>query len=206
MTLNQTLESRSSHSQPWQQSSSARALVVLLCLVALKVLPSRACGVGGAVAIVVFVVAVLAVAATQVLNMENLGNRPNTVSGSTVSNTKLSEFFGAHWVPGSELSEFLSAYYLCDKANSPSFFSQNSPSLPPSSVRLSEFSSPKQYSRNSIPPVSKNHSLESVGSLIGKVISCGSLVSGFVDTHCQIAMFAVVFFILQVLLPYAIWS
>ena len=62
-------------------------------------------------------------------------------------------FFGAHWVPGSELSEFLSAYYLCAKANSPSF-SQNSPSLPRNSVRLSEFSSQKQYSRNSIPPVS----------------------------------------------------
>ena len=62
-------------------------------------------------------------------------------------------FFGAHWVPGSELSEFLSAYYLCVKANSPSC-SQNSPSLPQNSVRLSEFSSPKQYSRNSIPPVS----------------------------------------------------
>ena len=37
-----------------------------------------------------------------------LGSGPNTVSGSTVSNT--------------ELSEFLSAYYLCAKANSPSFF------------------------------------------------------------------------------------
>ena len=57
------------------------------------------------------------------------GNGPNTVSGSTVSNTELSEFFGAHWVPGSELSEFLSAYCLCVNANSPSF-SQNSPSLP----------------------------------------------------------------------------
>ena len=43
--------------------------------------------------------------------------------------------------PG-ELSEFLSAYHVCDKANSPSF-SQNSPSLPQNSVRLSEFSSPK---------------------------------------------------------------
>ena len=58
-----------------------------------------------------------------------------------------------HRVPRRELSEFLSAYYLSDKANSPSF-SQNSPSLPQNSVRLSEFSSPKQYSRNSIPPVS----------------------------------------------------
>ena len=83
----------------------------------------------------------------------SLGNGPNTVSESTVSNTKLSECFGAHWVLGSELSEFLSAYYLCAKANSPSF-SQNSPSLPRNSVRLSEFFSPKQYSRNSIPPVS----------------------------------------------------
>ena len=48
-----------------------------------------------------------------------IGNGPNTVSESTVSNT--------------ELSEFLSAYYLCAKANSPSF-SQNSPSLPRNSV------------------------------------------------------------------------
>ena len=66
-------------------------------------------------------------------NFLSLGNGPNTVSESTVSNTDLSEFFGAHWVPGSELSEFLSAYYLCAKANSPSF-SQNSPSLPQNSV------------------------------------------------------------------------
>ena len=43
------------------------------------------------------------------------------------------EFFWAHRVPGSELSEFLSAYFLCAKANSPSF-SQNSPSLPQNSV------------------------------------------------------------------------
>ena len=33
-------------------------------------------------------------------------------------------FFGAHWVSASELSEFLSAYYLCAKANSPSFFAE----------------------------------------------------------------------------------
>ena len=62
-----------------------------------------------------------------------IGSGPNTVSESTVSNTELSEFFGAHWVPGSELSEFLSAYYLCVNANSPSY-SQNSPSLPQNSV------------------------------------------------------------------------
>ena len=33
-------------------------------------------------------------------------------------------FFYAHRVPGRELSEFLSAYFLCAKANSPSFFSR----------------------------------------------------------------------------------
>ena len=82
-----------------------------------------------------------------------LGDGPNTVSEGTVSNTELSEFFCPHRVLGRELSEFLSASYLCDKANSPSF-SQNSPSLPQNSVRLSEFPSPKQHSRNSIPPVS----------------------------------------------------
>ena len=48
----------------------------------------------------------------------------------------------------------LSPLFVC-KATSPSF-SQNSPSLPPNSVRLSEFSSPKRYSRNSIPAVSYN--------------------------------------------------
>ena len=57
------------------------------------------------------------------------GNGLTTVSESTASNTELSEFLGPHRVPGRELSEFLSAYYLCAKANSPSF-AQNSPSLP----------------------------------------------------------------------------
>ena len=68
------------------------------------------------------------------------GNGLNTVSESTVSNTELSEFFGPHRVPGIELSEFLSAYYLCEKANSASF-SQNSLGLPQNSVRLSDFPS-----------------------------------------------------------------
>ena len=58
-----------------------------------------------------------------------LGDGPNTVSEITVSNTELSEFFGPHRGPGRELSELLSAYYWCAKANSPSF-SQDSPSLP----------------------------------------------------------------------------
>ena len=78
------------------------------------------------------------------------GNRANTVSESTVSNTELSEFFGPHRVPGGKLSEFLAAYYLCAKGNSPSFFAELTEFAP----ELSEFSSPKQYSRNSIPPVS----------------------------------------------------
>ena len=49
------------------------------------------------------------------------------------TNTELSEFFGPHRVLGREVSEFLSAYYLCAKANSPSM-SQNSPSLSQISV------------------------------------------------------------------------
>ena len=50
-----------------------------------------------------------------------LGNRPSPsmVSEGTVSNTKLSESFWPFELRG-ELSEFLSAYYLCVKANSPS--------------------------------------------------------------------------------------
>ena len=53
----------------------------------------------------------------------------NAVSESTVSNTELSEFFCALRAPGRQLSEFISAYFLCAKANSPRF-AQNSPSLP----------------------------------------------------------------------------
>ena len=73
-----------------------------------------------------------------------LGDRPNTVSESTVSNTKLSEFFCAHRVPGTELSELLSDYYF--------FVCQSE--LTECAAELSEFSLPKQYSRNSIPPPS----------------------------------------------------
>ena len=42
-----------------------------------------------------------------------VGYGPNTVSESMVSNTKLSDFFCAHRAPGRELSEFLSACFLC---------------------------------------------------------------------------------------------
>ena len=81
--------------------------------------------------------------------MDNL--TPLPVLGSTVSNTKLSESFGPHRVTWRELSKFRSVYYLCAKANSPSFFF---PELTEFAPKLSEFSSPKQYSRSSIPPVS----------------------------------------------------
>ena len=65
-----------------------------------------------------------------------VGNRPNTVSESMVSDTELSESFCPHRIPGRELGEFLSAYYWCAEAHSPSF-SKNSPSLPQNSVRVS---------------------------------------------------------------------
>ena len=49
-----------------------------------------------------------------------VGDVPSVVSESTASSTELSEFF--HFVPrrvpARELSEFLSACYLCVKANS----------------------------------------------------------------------------------------
>ena len=55
------------------------------------------------------------------VSLKYVGDGPNTVSESTVSNTELSEIFGPHRVPGRELSELLSAYYLCAKVNSLSF-------------------------------------------------------------------------------------
>ena len=91
--------------------------------------------------------------ATKCLMVPRFGDGPNTVSESTVSTHRTQWDFCPHWAPGRELSEFLSAYYLCAKANSPSF-SQNSLSVLRNWVRLSEFSSPKQYSRNSSLPFS----------------------------------------------------
>ena len=49
----------------------------------------------------------------------SLGNRPNMVSGSMVSNAELSEFFPLTEFRG-EAQWVLSAYYFCAKANSPS--------------------------------------------------------------------------------------
>ena len=84
----------------------------------------------------------------------HFGNGPNTASERAVSNTELSEVFALAEFREESSSELLSAHYLCDQANSPSSFSQSSASLPQNSVRLSKFSSPKKYSRNSIPPIS----------------------------------------------------
>ena len=66
---------------------------------------------------------------------------------SSVSFSGLAEFRGANSV-----SSFQPI--ICVQTRTHRVFSQNSPSWPQHSVRLSEFSSPKQYSRNSIPPVS----------------------------------------------------
>ena len=74
--------------------------------------------------------------------------RPVPVPKSAFPVSGLTEFRGANPVSSSQ-----PIICVCVNANSPSL-SQNSPSLPQNSVRLSEFSSPKQYSRNSIPPVS----------------------------------------------------
>ena len=70
---------------------------------------------------------------------------PNSVSFSG-----LTEFRGASSVSSSQP-------IICVPKRTHRVFSQNSPSLPQNSVRLSEFSSPKQYCRNSIPPVSKKN-------------------------------------------------
>ena len=81
-----------------------------------------------------------------------VGDGPNTVSESTVSDTKLSEFVCPHRVLGRELSGFRSAYYLNFVCQSEvtEFFAE----LTEFGAELSKFSLPKQYSRNSIPPVS----------------------------------------------------
>ena len=70
-------------------------------------------------------------------------------SESTVSNTELGEFLGPHRAPGSELSEFLSAYHLCAKATHRVFRRLTEFAAEPSEPHL-----PKQSSRSSIPPVS----------------------------------------------------
>ena len=80
------------------------------------------------------------------------------VSESTISNSELSQFLVPHRVPGRELNEFLSAYYLCANADSPSF-SQNLPSL----------------SQDSVSSLFRNNTLETVFRLFpvgGRVEGC----------------------------------
>ena len=69
-----------------------------------------------------------------------LAGGTNTVLESTVSNTELSEFFGPHRAPGTELSEFLSLFFTCE-SDITEFFAE----LTEFAVELSEFSLPKQY-------------------------------------------------------------
>ena len=69
---------------------------------------------------------------------------PNSVSFLGVT-----EFCGAKSVSSSRP-------IICAPKRTHRVFSQNSPSLPQNSVRLSEFTSPKQYSRNSVPPFPNN--------------------------------------------------
>ena len=54
-----------------------------------------------------------------------IGNGPKfRFSESTVSNEGLSEFIGPHRVLGRELSEFLSAYYVCGQSELTEFFAE----------------------------------------------------------------------------------
>ena len=74
----------------------------------------------------------------------------------------LVRFLGSHRVPGRELSEFISAYFLCAKSELTEFLAE----LTEFAAELSEFSLPKQYSRNSIPPVSQQSRLRRLVSLV----------------------------------------
>ena len=80
------------------------------------------------------------------------GDGPNTVSESTVSNTELSEFFGLTEFRGANsVSSFQPI--ICVPRRTHRVFRRTHRVCAP---KLSEFSSPKQYSRNSIPPVSSD--------------------------------------------------
>ena len=62
------------------------------------------------------------------LDIPDIGDRSNTVSESTVSSTEPSDLFWPHRVPGESSVSSSQPYYLCAKANSPSFM-QNSARL-----------------------------------------------------------------------------
>ena len=57
-----------------------------------------------------------------IVSVVDFRDGPTTVSESTVSNTELSEFFLALAEFWGQLSEFFSAFYLCAKVNTPTFF------------------------------------------------------------------------------------
>ena len=100
---------------------------------------------------------------------QKVGDGPNTVSESTVSNTELSELFPPHRVLGRELSEFLSAFYLVCKSELTEFLAV----LTEFAQKLSEFSFPKQYARNSIPPVFRGRVNREVQTVNWKVAEKG---------------------------------
>ena len=87
----------------------------------------------------------------QIVSDFKFGDRPNTVSESTVSNTELSEFFVLveFWGKSSVSS---SQPTTCVQSELTEFFVE----LTEFAQKLSESSLPKQYSRNSILPVSHN--------------------------------------------------
>ena len=78
-------------------------------------------------------------------------NWPNTVSESTVSNTELSELFALTEIRG-ESSVSSSQPTICATKRTHRVCRRTHRVRPQNS--LSKVSSPKQYSRNSIPPVS----------------------------------------------------
>ena len=93
--------------------------------------------------------------------LKMFGHGPNTVSGSTVSSTDLSNFFGGSLSSRGKLSELLSTSYLCAKANSPSL-SQNSRRRTQWALS-SETVLSKQYSARSLHVV--NHCILSTKTL-----------------------------------------
>ena len=74
-----------------------------------------------------------------------VGDGPNIVSASTVSNTELGELFRPRWLSGSELSGSLSLLLMCQRR-----LNEVLAELTKFARKLSEFSLPKQYSRNSV--------------------------------------------------------
>ena len=84
------------------------------------------------------------------VTFETLGDGPNTVSESTVSNTEPSEGFWSSQSSGERAQRVpISLLFVC-QSQLTNFFAE----LSEFAAELSNVSLPKQYSRNSILPVS----------------------------------------------------